>query len=228
MPNTDQAQQPRLLTPEELAMLVKAFREIRHWSQEQLEDVSGLSVRTIQRVEGGKPSGLDTRRALARAFGFEDIDALNKPYTIPTEDQLKADKEEFDRQNVTLPASPVTTGKDLARLVEATSMDMSTSAFELPREADERFAELIDYFREYRDCADVYSEREKFEVYDDLQRQIDALRALEVSLCCATRKVAIRTSSGKPLPATLLYLVAFPLGKEPEKFATPRSAPLGI
>lgn len=228
MPATEQTKQPRLLTPEELATLVKAFREIRHWSQEQLEDVSGLNIRTIQRVEGGKPSGLDTRRALARAFGFEDIDALNKPYTIPTEDELKADKEEFDRENVTLPASPVATGKNLASLVEATSMDMSTPAFDLPREADEQFAELIDYFREYRDCADMYSERDKFEVYDEFQRQIDALKTLGVSLCYATRKVAIGGSSEKPLPATLLYLVAFPLGKEPEEFATPRSIPLGI
>lgn len=38
----------------------------------------------------GEPANLDTRRALARAFEFEDIDALSKPFTIPTEDELKA------------------------------------------------------------------------------------------------------------------------------------------
>ncbi|MFM0732753.1 helix-turn-helix transcriptional regulator [Paraburkholderia sediminicola] len=82
MPTTEQTQ-PRLLTEGELAVVVKFFRETRQWSQEQLADLSGLSVRTIQRVEGGDTSGFDTRRAIARAFGFEDIDALNKPFFHP-------------------------------------------------------------------------------------------------------------------------------------------------
>lgn len=72
--------QPRLLTQEELGLAVKIQRELRQWSQEQLGEFSGLSTRTIQRVEGGKPSDLDTRRALARAFDLEEIDAFNKPY----------------------------------------------------------------------------------------------------------------------------------------------------
>jgi transcriptional regulator with XRE-family HTH domain len=77
MPTTEQTQS-RLLTEGELAVEVKVCRGSRQWSQEQLADLSGLSVRTIQRVEGGDPSGFDTRRAIARAFGLEDIDALNR------------------------------------------------------------------------------------------------------------------------------------------------------
>ena len=86
---------PRLLAPEELAQLVSLLRDQRKWSQEQLSQISGLNVRTIQRVERGDPSGLDSRRALARAFEFDDIDAFNKPYAIPTEQELKAQKEAF-------------------------------------------------------------------------------------------------------------------------------------
>lgn len=228
MPTAEQAQQPRLLTPEELGALVKLLRELRHWSQEQLGEISGLSARTIQRVEGGKPSDLDTRRAIARAFEFEDIDALSKPYAIPTDEERRAAKEKFDREHVTLPAIPLTTGKDLARLVESTSMDLSTPSFELSREADEQFAELIDYFREYRDCHDLYSERDKFEVYDELQRHIDALRELGVSLCYSTRKMAIKPAQeAEPLSMSALYVVAFQVGKEPTEFATPKSGKIG-
>lgn len=229
MSATDKAQQPRLLTPEELSMVVKLHRELRHWSQEQLGELSGLSTRTIQRVEGGKPSDLDTRRALARAFEIEDIDAFNKPYVIPTADELKVAKEKFDKENISLPALPLNTGKELAGLVELASMDMSTPAFELSREADECFAELIDYFRDYRDCADMYSQRDKFAVYDDLQKHIDALKILGVSLRYATRKMAVKGDApdAKPLPVTALYVIAFPLGKEPTEFATPRSMPIG-
>ncbi len=224
MPATDKTQQSRLLTPEELGMVVKLHRELRQWSQEQLGEISGLSTRTIQRVEDGQASSLDTRRALARAFEFEDVDALNKPFVIPTEDELKAAKE-----NITLSALPLSTGKELAGLVEVASMDLSTPAFDLSREADERFAELVDYFREYRDCADCYSQRDKFAIYDELQEHINVLKALGVSLRYATRKIVVKGDvlDAKPLPVTLLYVVAFPLGKEPTEFATPRSMPVG-
>ncbi|AOS80112.1 XRE family transcriptional regulator [Hydrogenophaga sp. PBC] len=106
-------------------------------------------------------------------------------------------------------------------------MDLSEPAFELTREADETFAMLVDYFRDYRDCADAYSETQKFEIYDEMQSHIDALKALGVSLRSATRKVQVKwglEQDSKPMPASVLYVVAFPLGKEPEQFATPKSA----
>lgn len=225
--STNEQPQPRLLTHEELATLIKLFRHIRGWSQEQLADISGLSARTIQRIEQNAPSSLDTRRAIAKAFEFEDIDALSKPFTIPTDEEVASAKKKFDSENIMLEATALTTGKQLARLVEANSMDMSASAFEMSRAADEKFAELVDYFREYRDCSDLYSELQKFEVYDVLQDHIDSLKQLEVSLCYSVRKLLLKfgtDADAKPTPTTALYVVAFPLGKEPTEFATPRSA----
>ncbi len=227
---SEQAQQPRLLTPDELAAFVKLYRQLRQWSQEQLADISGLSARTIQRVERGDPSDLDTRRAIARAFEFEDIDVLNKPFNIPTAEELAAEKEKFEREHVTLKAHPIGTGKQLADLVETTNMDLSTPAFDLGREADEEFAALIDYFRDYRDCADLYSEVQKFEVYDEMQSHMDRLKDLGVSLCYAVRKLQVKVNGApetKPLPATALYVVAFPLGKEPDSFMTPKAVGIG-
>ncbi|WP_281660402.1 helix-turn-helix domain-containing protein [Microvirgula aerodenitrificans] len=224
--NATENTQTRLLTPAELAVCIKMFREVRQWSQEQLADISGLNVRTIQRVEQGLSASLDTRRALASAFEFEDIDALNKPFAIPSEEELKAAKEKFDREHVTLTAIPLTTGKQLAKLAEICSMDLSEPGFELTREADETFAALVDYFRDYRDCADVYSETQKFEVYDEMQSHIGALKTLGVSLRYAERKMQVKWGTepdSKPMPVNVLYVVAFPLGKEPEQFATPKS-----
>jgi transcriptional regulator with XRE-family HTH domain len=99
---------PRLLTDAELAVAVRFLRENRRWSQEQLADLSGLSVRTIQRVE-------------------------------------------------------------------------------MNREADERFAALVDYMREYRDCADCYSEVQKFDIYADLQQYIDDLNTRGVAALCGAQ-----------------------------------------
>jgi transcriptional regulator with XRE-family HTH domain len=226
MSTAESNQQTRLLTPAELAVCIRMFREMRQWSQEQLAEISGLNVRTVQRVEQGLSASLDTRRALASAFEFEDIDALNKPFTIPSEEELKAAKEKFDREHVTLTAIPLTTGKQLAKLAEICSMDLSEPGFELTREADETFAALVDYFRDYRDCADVYSETQKFDVYDEMQSHIDALKTLGVSLRYAERKMQVKWGTepdSKPMPVNVLYVVAFPLGKEPEQFATPKS-----
>jgi transcriptional regulator with XRE-family HTH domain len=40
----------------------------RHWSQEQLAEMSGLSVRTIQRIENGENAGLESLKSLAAVF----------------------------------------------------------------------------------------------------------------------------------------------------------------
>jgi len=224
-------QEPRLLTPAELALLTRMFREMRHWSQEQLADLSGLNVRTIQRIEQTMPSSLDTRRAIARAFEFEDIDVFSKPFLISSDETIKAAKEKFDKENVTLSVQPLTTGRQLAKLAEASTMDLSEPAFEMGREAEQAFAELVDYFREYRDCADMYNESGKFEIYDALQAHIDTLRRLQVSLRHAEREVQLKLGSdvdGKSTPATILYVVAFPLGQEPTEFATPRTGGLKL
>lgn len=85
MTTEEKTQEFRLLTPAELAVLTRMFREVRHWSQEQLAELSGLNVRTIQRIEQAMPASLDTRRAIARAFEFEDIDVFSKPFSIPSD-----------------------------------------------------------------------------------------------------------------------------------------------
>ena len=42
MTTEEKTQEFRLLTPAELAVLTRMFREMRHWSQEQLAELSGL------------------------------------------------------------------------------------------------------------------------------------------------------------------------------------------
>ena len=53
---------------------IKELRSKRAWSQEELATSSGVNVRTVQRLEGGKLASLDTLKALANAF---DTDVAN-------------------------------------------------------------------------------------------------------------------------------------------------------
>ena len=224
-------QQARHLTAAELAQCVRMFRDAKRWSQEQLAEISGLSERTIQRVEKGLSGDFNTRRALARAFEFEDIDVFNTLHEIQSEEEVKAAQEKLDKENVTLTATSLTTGRQLARLVTSCEMDMSEPALKMTREAEEVFSELVDYYRDYRDCAKLYSERQKIEVYDEMQSFIDALKGFGVSLIYAERKVKMKWGSNpasEPISAKVLYLVAFPLGEEPKQFATPKSVGISL
>jgi transcriptional regulator with XRE-family HTH domain len=49
-------------------MLVQKLRLKRGWSQQQLADLSGVSVRTIQRLERGQPASTETLKSLASVF----------------------------------------------------------------------------------------------------------------------------------------------------------------
>ena len=54
---------------------VKQLRNQRSWSQDQLASVSGLSLRTIQRIENRRTCSLDSKRALAAVFEV-DVEEL--------------------------------------------------------------------------------------------------------------------------------------------------------
>ena len=53
--------------------IVRTLRERRAWSQEQLAEIAGLSVRTVQRVETGGGASLETRMALSAAHAWPDL-----------------------------------------------------------------------------------------------------------------------------------------------------------
>jgi transcriptional regulator with XRE-family HTH domain len=49
-------------------MIIRKLRLQRGWSQDKLAQISGLSVRTIQRIERGQQPGLESLQSLAAAF----------------------------------------------------------------------------------------------------------------------------------------------------------------
>lgn len=57
--------------------MIKKIRISKGWSQEQLSQFSGLSVRTIQRIERGHNAGLESLKCIAAVFDME-ISALQK------------------------------------------------------------------------------------------------------------------------------------------------------
>lgn len=52
------------------AALVKRLRSEKFWSQEELAIASGLNLRTVQRIENEANASLQSKMALAAAFGI--------------------------------------------------------------------------------------------------------------------------------------------------------------
>ena len=74
-------------------MLVNKLRLQRGWSQEQLAELSGLSVRTIQRIERGQPTSPESLKCLASVFEI-DFTELREPTmnTATTHRSVSADE----------------------------------------------------------------------------------------------------------------------------------------
>ena len=64
-------------------MSIQERRTAKGWSQEELALHTGLSVRTIQRIEGGKKAGLESLKCLAAVFETTVSD-LVKEQTMTT------------------------------------------------------------------------------------------------------------------------------------------------
>lgn len=219
----------RPLTFLELSIVVKMHRESRKWSQEQFAEICKLSTRTVQRVEEGQTStSLDTRRALAIGFGFEDIDAFTKPYTFPSLDELRAQQEKFDKEHMTVQLRPLGGGRELAQLVTSSIMDCSESTVEMAEEASLEFASLVDYYREFRDCADLYSEVDKLAVYADFDAKLKTLQALDITVRYATRTITVPVAGAESWTRQALFVIACKKGEEPDSVIVPKAFNLGV
>ena len=73
-------------------MIVRRLREKRNWSQEQLATMSGLSTRTIQRIESGNKASLESLKALASVFEI-DISKLQEEIIVIDKTSAEWNKE---------------------------------------------------------------------------------------------------------------------------------------
>ncbi len=64
----------------------RSLRLARAWSQEQLAELSGLSVRTVQRIENGDKPSLETLSALAAVYEMSVVDLSGR--NAPADDAL--------------------------------------------------------------------------------------------------------------------------------------------
>jgi len=78
-------------------MLIQKLRLKHGWSQQQLAEASGLSVRTIQRIENGQPASAESLKCLAAVFEV-DFATLNPEQTMAPSDTEEAEAFRYVRK----------------------------------------------------------------------------------------------------------------------------------
>ncbi|WP_135076876.1 helix-turn-helix domain-containing protein [Terasakiella sp. SH-1] len=72
-----------------MSHILKMLRTEKNWSQEQLAECAGISVRTIQRIENGAACSLETAKCLAAVFEVEaSVFLTQEEDDTSNEDQL--------------------------------------------------------------------------------------------------------------------------------------------
>lgn len=194
---------PRLLTPEEVGAVVRLFRAEFGWTQETLAELSGLTPRTVQRLKSGQPSSLDTWRAVAGAFGFEDLDWFSKPLPILTKEQAEAQCQAFGRDHVVLDARLVDGQGLMAMMVDIGCDSLAaTGLSELPEGAREAFASLLDFAQDCLDIVDVAPRAELLGYGDQIEELAAPLREAGFCFATATRSTWI-TKAGWENPLSI-------------------------
>jgi transcriptional regulator with XRE-family HTH domain len=208
------ALETRMMTSAELAELIKFLREKNKWSQATLAEIARLTERTIQRVENGEPSSLDTRRALARAFGYEDLDVFDKPQPLLNVEKLESYEAELERTTVVIPITRIGDARTLRVMVEGASSSATEEIGKISAGAREAFASIVDYLRDYNDIRDCYSMSQRLEVDRDIGAMLETISAEGAVVGAGLRHARVRFKSDapncEPMDWTNIYFLLAP------------------
>lgn len=224
---------PNPKDPEFLAFWTRCIRETSHWSQEALAASSRLDVRTIQRIEAGRPVSITTRRALARGLGYENPDVFDDPNFIKSVNDLferlgKVQQEEIQKEfpdHIRIKTTKAESGEALARLAYESNGYLFHADDAISAEAKEVSASLFDYLHDLGDIADDISFSDKLEYQGSLDALLKNLEALGCACYIAIRATKIVGAywhDKTPMPFTAGYLTVVPAEKVLSEMMVPR------
>ena len=148
--------------------IIRSLRSERAWTQEQLADISGLSLRTIQRAEKGKSCSFETLLGLAAAFDIDVKDMTKK---------AKQNKESPQENIGGVFLSRAHSSEELFRIAQgAHAFDYSYDSLSQSHEK-EAVGQLLDYLKDFGDMMNEIEPSIRMKVCDECQVFIDDLEA---------------------------------------------------
>lgn len=219
------------LTPSQIAAAVKGLRDLRGWTQATLAELSGLSERSVRRIEGGESADRESLRAIARAFEFEDIDIFTKPHCIPTAEQIAEYQRRLEAETVVV-AVETLDGRMLRDMLERTDALLPVYGC-TDAVAEARFAGLADLVRDYMDVRGDLTETFKLEMQAQFDVAIDVIRSVGHCVVGGVRRVRVRPAIGEkisddPVPMGVLYVKCEPVDKSSTSLRVLRQLQFGF
>jgi hypothetical protein len=188
--------------------------------------LAGVTERTIQRIETGAPSSLDTRRAIAGAFGFDDIDFFEKTLRFPDPDKFRAYKEEIEKTTVEMSLTRIEHGRALREMISGIQSSVIDQIGEPSESARRAFAEMVDYLRDYNDVRDEYSETQRLSVDADIDASLRTISDEHAAVGACLRSAKLRFETDQPDRAPMewknVYLVLAPTSALPSVVRVPK------
>lgn len=225
-----------LLDPKVLGFWARCVRETQHLSQEALAANASINIRTIQRFEAGQPINVTSRRALAKALGYDNTDIFDDPKFIEsvigffdglkTMQQKNLDNEHPD--HVRIGARPLVSGQEAANFADAVNAVSFSIEEGLNDDTKALAASFCDYVQDLMDLDDVpVSSRLGFA--KELDGILQDLRGNGANVYSATRDRKFRNDSWGDAPTlemTVGYLVIVPADRQLTQLYIPRRARL--
>jgi len=213
------------LPPKMLGFWVRMLRETANLSQDALAMASGLTIRTIQRVEAGETASLQTRRSLARGLGYDNPDTFDDPGFVGTVTDLLESmraaqlKEEEARHpdHIKLEAFPLDTAAAMAGLIGRATAWVFNTDEESGAEAQIAAASLYDNLQDYLDIWVELSHGSRLESHahlDELLADLTQAGARAFYAVRETRMVGANWVDKTPLPMTIGYVSVLPAERE--------------
>lgn len=222
------------LAPKLSGFWVRCIRDSQHISQEALALEAGVTVRTIQRFESGKPVSITSRRCIARGLGYENVDIFDDPnFSVSVRqflDQINTHKENEQAKqhpdHVRVKVAKISNGDALGRFAEASNAVLLHADDELPEEVKDSAAALFDYVRDLMDLDEVpFSDKRAY--HRELETMLRGLEDQGTLVYSAFREVRLTNESWSdktPLPMTVGYLTVVSANKQLAEMYVPRRA----
>ncbi len=222
MDATKSAFQPQQFTPEEIARLVRAYREDLGLKQINLAQEAGVDERTIQRIEaGGGSVSAETLRRIARAFKLSDPDFFTKPYAVPTE--------EWKKHNIFVDVSRADKGSDFIPLLSECVIYQFAHPDPDNDEHAEAFGRLLDCITDHQMVWGNLSPSEQIKAGQSFLGPLAELERLGFWVFTGLRQAQfdLKDCNPEPFEACIGYVVIRPKGTTIDKMGVPRVLRIG-
>lgn len=169
-----------------LGQFLKKERASKGWSQEHFAEISGVSTRTLQRIEGGEKANVETLRAVAAALNME-VTALLPLNALVSEDdfaQIQAQVQEMvqkeqaqlEKELNILPR--MRNGKELLDVVASVQVLNTDHPPPASQEEAAAVGELLSMVKDYGDIHKDLEPQQNMEIILETTRCIEAVESL--------------------------------------------------